>query len=58
MLSDQSFWTEVVKEALLNKAEYNFLDFKYKISDDNERMKEHINAFGNLERGGCLVYGD
>jgi ATP-dependent DNA helicase RecG len=42
---------------LLNKAEYNFLDFKFELSDNNERIKEHINAFGNLERGGCLVFG-
>lgn len=57
MLSDHSFWTEIVNEALSSKAEYNFLDFKYKLSDNNERMKEHINAFGNLERGGCFVFG-
>ena len=30
---------------------------KLKLSDKNERIKEHINAFGNLERGGCFVFG-
>ena len=57
MLSDHSFWAKVVKEALSSRAEYNFLDFKYKLSEKNDRIKEHINAFGNLERGGCFVFG-
>ena len=57
MLSDLSFWTEVINDVLSSKAEYNFLDFKLKLSDNNDRLKEHINAFGNLERGGCFVFG-
>lgn len=57
MLNDKQFWQKLVKEALANKAEYNFLDFKLTLSEQNERMKEHINAFGNLERGGCFVFG-
>ncbi len=57
MKSDQQYWSELVKEVLLSKAEYNFLDFKFKLSENNTRIKEHINAFGNLERGGCLVFG-
>lgn len=57
MLNDEVFWGELINEALLSKAEYNFLDFKFKLSENNERIKEHINAFGNLERGGCLVFG-
>ena len=57
MLSDHFFWTEVIKDALFSKAEYNFLDFKLRLSDNNDRLKEHINAFGNLERGGCFVFG-
>ena len=47
----------MVKEALSSKAEYNFLDFKFKLSNNNDRMKERINAFGNLEQGGCFVFG-
>ncbi len=57
MLTEEQFWKELVEEALENKAEYNFLDFKLQISDKNERLKEHVNAFGNLERGGCFVFG-
>lgn len=57
MLSDKQFWKELVEGALYSKAEYNFLDFKLKLADQPERMKEHINAFGNLERGGCFVFG-
>lgn len=57
MLSDKQFWEQVIKEALLNKAEYKDLDFKLKLSDKNDRFKEHVNAFGNLERGGCFVFG-
>lgn len=47
----------MIKDALKAKAEYNFLDFKLNLSDKNERLREHINAFGNLERGGCFVFG-
>jgi len=57
MLDNESFWKKLIEEALDNKAEYNFLDFKFKLSHKNERYKEHINAFGNLERGGCFVFG-
>ena len=42
---------------LNNRAEYNNLDFKLKLTDKNERIKEHINAFAHLERGGCFVFG-
>jgi ATP-dependent DNA helicase RecG len=51
------FWKKLIEEALESRAEYNFLDFKLNLSDKNERIKEHINAFGNLERGGCFVFG-
>ncbi|HKY70022.1 MAG TPA: RNA-binding domain-containing protein, partial [Gammaproteobacteria bacterium] len=57
MLNDKSYWKELIEGALKCKAEYNFLDFKLNLSDKNERLKEHINAFGNLERGGCFVFG-
>lgn len=57
MLNDRNYWAEIVNDALLNKAEYNFLDFKLQLSETNERLTEHINAFGNLERGGCFVFG-
>lgn len=57
MLNDKTYWKQLIENALKSKAEYNFLDFKLNLSDKNERLKEHINAFGNLERGGCFVFG-
>lgn len=57
MLNDKQFWATLIKEALQNQAEYNILDFKLKLTDKNERIKEHINSFGHLERGGCFVFG-
>ncbi len=56
-MDDATFWKQLVVEALQTKAEYNFLDFKLNLSEKNDRLKEHINAFGNLERGGCIVFG-
>lgn len=56
-MDDKTFWRQLVEEALQSKSEYNFLDFKLNLSEKNERLKEHINAFGNLERGGCFVFG-
>lgn len=57
MLNDEQFWIALVNEALYHRAEYRNLDFKLKLSDKNERIKEHINAFGHLERGGCFIFG-
>lgn len=57
MLDDKTFWKQLIEDALKSKAEYGFLDFKLNLSDKNERLKEHVNAFGNLERGGCFVFG-
>lgn len=57
MLTDKEYLEQLINTALKSKAEYNFLDFKLELSDKNERLKEHINAFGNLERGGCFVFG-
>jgi ATP-dependent DNA helicase RecG len=57
LLSDKGFWKKLIEESLEKKAEYNFLDFKLNLSNKNERLKEHINAFGNLEIGGCFVFG-
>ncbi len=57
MIYDETFWCKLIQEALASKAEYAFLDFKLTLSEKNERLKEHINAFGNLEKGGCFVFG-
>ncbi len=57
MLTNREFWIQLVKDALSSKGEYNDIDFKLDLSGKNDRLKEHINAFGNLERGGCFVFG-
>lgn len=57
LLTNIQFWENLINDALKAKAEYNFLDFKLDFSNKNERLKEHINAFGNLERGGCFIFG-
>ncbi len=57
MLNDKTFWKQLIEDALKGKAEYGFLDFKLNLSDKSDRLKEHVNAFGNLERGGCFVFG-
>ncbi len=50
-------WQERVKVAFQNRAETSEIDFKLSLSEDNERLKEHINGFGNLPSGGLLVFG-
>jgi len=50
-------WENLVKEALANRTEYSSIDFKLNLSEKNERLKEHVNAFGNLDQGGCFVFG-
>lgn len=57
MLTDEQFWESTIGAAIANKAEYNYLDFKLSLSNNNDRLKEHINAFGNSEIGGCFVFG-
>lgn len=37
--------------------EINELDWKVCLSDDKERLVEHMIAFANLPNGGCLVFG-
>jgi len=36
LLDNKSFWKKLIEEALDNKAEYNFLDFKLKLSYKHE----------------------
>lgn len=57
LIEDQQYWKDSINEALQSEGEHNHIDFKLKLSDKNERLKEHINAFGNLDRGGCFVFG-
>lgn len=52
-------WLPLVEAALTNKSETNEIDFKKEVSEEkNERLKEHINAFGNHHpAGGLFVFG-
>ena len=38
-------------------AELNELDWKSGLSDNSERLAQHISAFANMKGGGVLVYG-
>lgn len=57
MFDKLSYWTSKVELALKNRAESNELDFKEDLSEDAERLKEHVNAFGNTSGGGLFVFG-
>lgn len=50
-------WRIKVEKALKAKIETNEIDFKKDLSENNERLKEHINAFGNSPTGGLFVFG-
>lgn len=54
---NKSYWKDLVHEALNSRSERNDLDFKSSLSDDNDRLKDHINAFGNTQGGGAFVLG-
>ena len=46
-----------ILEAIELKLELPHIDFKEALTEDQERIKEHINAFGNLDCGGFFVFG-
>lgn len=48
---------QLIDKCLSTKSEHNNLDFKKEVSPKKERLKEHINAFGNNKTGGTFVYG-
>ena len=54
---DVANWERILTEAITRKVEPNELDFKETLSEDTDRLKEHINAMGNLEGGGIFVFG-
>jgi len=56
-MATQEEWQTLVSTKLANKAEAQNLDFKKDLSEDIERLKEHINAFGNTVGGGLFVFG-
>jgi predicted HTH transcriptional regulator len=50
-------WQIQVETKYKNKSETNNIDFKRDLTEDAERLKEHINAFGNTVGGGLFVFG-
>ncbi len=57
MDKDIARWERILAEAITRKVEPNELDFKEALSEDIDRLKEHINAMGNLQGGGMFVFG-
>ena len=57
MLNKSNYWKSKVESALKKRTESNDLDFKKDLSEDSERLKEHVNAFGNTPGGGLFVFG-
>lgn len=51
------FWQQRVVAALHNRSETNDIDFKKDLSEDLDRLKDHVNAFGNTPCGGLFVFG-
>ena len=45
------------RSLLLVKTELNELDWKSGLSENTERLSEHISAFANIRGGGFLVFG-
>lgn len=56
-MSTTEEWQKQVLVKFSNKAETHNIDFKRELSEDIERLKEHINAFGNNPGGGLFVFG-
>lgn len=50
-------WQRLVELSFTNKTESINVDFKRDLAEDNERLKEHINGFGNTPGGGLFVFG-
>lgn len=47
----------LIDSALSARTELPQIDFKEALSTDNERLKEHVNAFANHPYGGAFVFG-
>ncbi len=54
---NQQYWQNKVDILCSKKGEDNEVDFKKTLSEDNDRLKEHINAMGNNPNGGLFVFG-
>jgi len=50
-------WKNRITEALENQCEQNDIDFKEDISENNARLKEHVNALAHCVGGGAQVFG-
>ena len=46
-----------IREVLENQCEQNAIDFKEYISENNARLKEHVNALAHCIGGRALVFG-
>lgn len=51
------YWVNQIQNAFSNRRETNEVDFKLLLSENVDRLKEHINAFGNNDAGGVFVFG-
>lgn len=52
-----SYWQGKVDTLCEKKGEDNEVDFKENLSEDGERLKEHVNAMANNANGGIFVFG-
>jgi predicted HTH transcriptional regulator len=50
-------WKNRIAEALASQCEQNDIDFKEDLSENNTRLKEHINALAHCTGGGAFVFG-
>lgn len=57
MHKDRTQWIENIRNAFTKRLEANEIDFKEDLSEDNDRLIEHLNAFGNSDFGGVFVFG-
>ena len=57
MKQSRTSLVSLIKATLEKKTEVNEIDFKEHLSLDQDRLKEHINAFGNSDGGGTFVFG-
>ena len=60
MLKNQNYWENEIAKAIDSETETHDLDFKAgpnPTEKGNDRLKEHVNAMGNIPHGGALVFG-
>ncbi len=57
MRKDKAYWEARLHECLTSRVEQNDLDFKADVSEEKERLREHVNAMGNTSGGGLFVFG-